>query len=188
MADKDEPVTAVDGAQQSPLLRKRDIIPPLCGATLLLLIDGYLLVPGIGLLLASLMILASLFALLGKLYRGRGGKLKAGFKLFAYAVCLAGIYSLNAVHRADAKRNANPIIAAVGQYQRDHGRHPEKVDDLVPRYLAEIPRASWRLNAGRYHLDVNPETGVLELWWPAHLRVAMTYDFRDGTWRDVTWD
>ncbi len=183
-----EAMTDATGPEQSPVLRKRDVIPPLLGAALLLLTDGYLLLPGIGLLLASLMVLASLFALLGKQFRGRGGRAKAGFKLAVYALCLAGIYLLHAVHRADAKINAMPIIAAADQYRLAEGHYPQNLDQLVPGYLPSLPRATWRLNPGRYHLDVDQKTGEAELWWPAHLRIALTYNFRNGTWRDVTWD
>lgn len=181
-------MTEATDPAQSPVLRKRDVIPPLIGASLLLLIDGYLLLPGIGLMLASLMMLASLFALLGKQLRGRGGRTKAAFKLAVYALCLGGIYLLHAVHRADARINAVPVIAAADQYRLAEGRYPDNVDELVPAYLPALPRATWRLNPGRYHIDVDRESGEAQLWWPAHLRVALTYNFRNGTWDDVVWD
>ncbi len=175
-------------ADESPILRKRDVIPPLCGSVLLLVLDGYLLLPGLGLLLSSLMILASLFALFGKMARGRGGKMKAGFKVIVYSFCLIGIYMLHAVHRADAKLNAIPIIQAADRYRLEAGHYPDNVEKLVPDYLPEVPRAAWRLNAGRYHFDIDRDSGEAELWWPAHLRVALTYNFRNGTWREVVWD
>ncbi|MEA3399865.1 MAG: hypothetical protein U9R79_01335 [Armatimonadota bacterium] len=40
---------------------------------------------------------------------------------------------------AAATRAAQPIIAALAQYHRDHERYPEELEALVPQHLGAIP-------------------------------------------------
>jgi hypothetical protein len=37
-------------------------------------------------------------------------------------------------------RDAAPIIAAIRKHEKDHGKPPEKLQELVPRYLSAVPR------------------------------------------------
>jgi hypothetical protein len=39
-------------------------------------------------------------------------------------------------------RDAAPIIAAIRKYEKDHGRPPEKLQELVPLYLPALPPTS----------------------------------------------
>lgn len=174
--------------RNSPILRKRDVFPPLIGASLLLLLDAYLFLPGLGLLLALLMILVSVSALLVKLLRRRGGKAKAFLKMVTYCTCVAGIFYAHTHHKDNARRNAAPVIAATEQYHQDHGNWPAQLTLLVPDYLPALPRATWRLNPGRYILRVNEETNQAVLWWPAHMRVMLVYDFQARNWVQEVWD
>jgi len=52
-------------------------------------------------------------------------------------------------------RNGNRIIAALEQYRDEHGCYPDKLNDLSPEYLAEIPSATWGLGEWKYEADVN---------------------------------
>lgn len=45
-------------------------------------------------------------------------------------------------------RQGLPIAQAISDYQRDHGLFPEKVADLVPRYLQKSPSKEWRMELG----------------------------------------
>ncbi len=172
----------------SPILRKRDVIPPLCGAGALLVLDGYLLLPGLGMLLATLMILVNTLTMLVKLLRRRGGKVKVLLKISAYGLCLGGILLAHAMHRADARENAAPLIAAIEHYHLKNGTYPQTTKELVPDYLAELPRPTWRYNPGNYLLNINPEERIAVIWWPAHVRVMLTYDLITGEWRNEVLD
>lgn len=45
-----------------------------------------------------------------------------------------------------ARRRAEALIAACRQYQTRHGRLPERLDDLVPAFIASVPLAKYTLN------------------------------------------
>jgi len=38
------------------------------------------------------------------------------------------------------QERAQPILQAIGAYEKDHGQWPESLDLLTPTYLAEIPK------------------------------------------------
>lgn len=42
--------------------------------------------------------------------------------------------------RAEASRDATLVVLAVERYHREHGRRPERLEELVPAYLNEVPR------------------------------------------------
>lgn len=49
-----------------------------------------------------------------------------------------------------AQRRADALIAACESYQKDNQRYPERLEDLVPRFIAEIPRAKLTLGRSDY--------------------------------------
>jgi hypothetical protein len=57
--------------------------------------------------------------------------------------------------------NAQRIINACEEYQADNGRFPKKLDDLVPKYLAEVPPAKY-CGTGTFMYYRNM------LWWNRH--------------------
>lgn len=179
---------SADTNKNKPSLRKRDLLLTLLGAVLLFLLDAWMLFPGLGLLLAVLMILFNLLALLIRLVRRRHGLDRALYKMIAYGACIVGIYYSYSVHKQNAMENAVPVIHAVQRYHSAHGAYPETVRALVPAYLSEIPTPTWRLNPGTYHLLVLEEGRRAELWWPTHVRVTLNYEFDSGQWRTKVWD
>jgi len=44
------------------------------------------------------------------------------------------------IDRAALKTRSAPLVAALTQYTSDHGQPPERLDQLVPKYLAAIPQ------------------------------------------------
>jgi hypothetical protein len=69
---------------------------------------------------------------------------KAGITL------VAGIAALGAIRHGNevAAERAERIVAAVQNYRLQRGRYPERLDQLVPTYLAEIPPAKDLLLGG----------------------------------------
>ena len=51
-----------------------------------------------------------------------------------------------------ASERAATLIAAVEQFYAKHGRYPERLDEIVPGFIAEIPRAKLR-EAIRSHAE-----------------------------------
>jgi len=85
-------------------------------------------------------------------------------------------------------QRAEPLIAALDQYHNEEGEYPDSLQDLVPKYLSEIPQAGlarcpefhywkpkkpvgdWK-DVG-YELDV--DLGIRDIYfrrmfyWPSH--------------------
>ena len=81
-----------------------------------------------------------------------------------------------------AKRS-KPLISAIEQYKRDNGEYPNKLEDLVPKYLSRVPntkipaypeyyyrKASLESCFNKYQLLVPCSTGALNwdvfFYWP----------------------
>ncbi len=44
----------------------------------------------------------------------------------------------------EGEPKALPIINALGNYKKEHGYYPAKLESLVPQYLNEIPTPDWK--------------------------------------------
>jgi hypothetical protein len=83
------------------------------------------------------------------------------------------------------KDAAETIAAAVRAYQRDNGRYPARLEDLVPRYLAEIPQAGeWS------PMFYAAEPGGAQCWiaYGVHRDDFQEYDCLQHTWQLVDYD
>ena len=49
------------------------------------------------------------------------------------------------------------VEVALHAYQLDHGRFPEKLDDLIPAYLTELPNDPCSLKPAHFHYTSTPE-------------------------------
>lgn len=71
--------------------------------------------------------------------------------------CLVVLWIVACTSTADRIRNdqtqASDILLALENYQRDHGRFPNELDDLAPTYLEEVPKTTGRQDFA-YTLDV----------------------------------
>jgi hypothetical protein len=74
----------------------------------------------------------------------------------------------------ETKRRGNIVIQALVEYHADHSNFPNQIDELVPKYLDEIPRPDWGLRAWTYEptgtgfilgVNENEHTGDGESLW-----------------------
>lgn len=71
--------------------------------------------------------------------RGRDKWAKAVFTVsYSAVLILTGNVNLNSITRAHEK-NFQPLIAALKAYKTSKGRYPDRVEDLVPGYIAHLP-------------------------------------------------
>ena len=77
-----------------------------------------------------------------------------------------------------AEARSQTVIAACRQFERDHGRLPIELEELVPGYLPRLPRADWTLLGDfRYAADEGVALGYFHPWpW---MRI---YTFDDDKW------
>lgn len=72
---------------------------------------------------------------------------KAGLYL---AMALAIFFTIRA-DLGQARANGETIIAALKSYHAQNGNYPDKLEQLVPAYLAAIPKARFSLTMNTFH-------------------------------------
>ena len=90
----------------------------------------------------------------------------------------SGIYGANADMVRDS---ADDIIAALDRHRATHGRYPERLSDLVPAQLPEVPSAAPLLVVDRWFRYRRFAPGF-ELSYVSGFLVDRVYDSRTGAW------
>lgn len=153
--------------------------PSVIGALLLVVVDGFLLLPGIGAILALLIVTGCWVTAVVRLFYRPAGVLPAFLKGLIYLAAILAIGGTMHFHKIIADHNGAKIVTAIEAYHRAHGTHPENLEELVPEYLEAIPRPSWRLMAGKFHYLNNEKVTTLT-WYTLPPTVSETHDFRTG--------
>jgi hypothetical protein len=145
---------------------------------LVLAFDGLYLTPG-GLTVLFLGLPMLVQAVLGgsaavqRRWSAGGSRLAAAGVWMLALVGLVGFSRFNL--RLSASRSAD-VIAACRRYEADHGRMPETLGELVPAYVARVPRADWTaLGDFRYTAGDTPMLSYYAPW-----PVEVVYSFRTG--------
>lgn len=98
-----------------------------------------------------------------------------------YLAAVAVVFSLIPINKHIAKERAERIIAAVEDYKATNGKYPDRLDQLAPQFIAEIPAkaritftdSGFRYLAGESHT-------LMYVAVPPFGRV--TYDFETKSW------
>ncbi|WP_417378762.1 hypothetical protein [Gimesia sp.] len=118
---------------------------------------------GIALLLAVLAIPASLIGLFFKQYR-RDALLILILSLIYIPGCIYSIQlgqQVRMVRMADFADRSRFLVEAIEDYTRDHTRHPETLEQLVPDYLTAVP-GTGMMAYPEYEYYVSADYQ----WWP----------------------
>ena len=106
----------------------------------------------------------------------RGKKLHVAFALLACALGVAlpvGVRKLTVKIRHEAfvgvANRGAPLVEAIRRYEKENGEQPSKLDDLVPRYLQDIPGTGlrgypefvyWQARQGEWLLEMRCRSGL----------------------------
>jgi hypothetical protein len=82
-----------------------------------------------------------------------------------------------------ARGNAKRIVQACERYREDNGAYPEKLGNLVPRYLNSIPVAKYCLGANDFWYSNFEQTTTL-MWMNAPPYGREYYNFQQRDWGD----
>ncbi len=91
----------------------------------------------------------------------------------------------NAIQFKVGEANARQLIAACEKYHAANGRFPEKLDELVPRYIKSIPVAKYCLGPSSRFYYYNLSTPTL--YWqviPPYYRKIYNFDTQSWTYLD----
>jgi hypothetical protein len=124
----------------NPVSFLRTIRGSLVGVLLLLLFDGVMF----GSFTFSALVCPFWFfaSLVKSLSRLPGWKI-AIVRATIPVVTLMLLFSNARLQSSIASANARQVIAAIEQFHGANGRYPDKLNDLVPRYLASVPPAKY---------------------------------------------
>lgn len=67
-----------------------------------------------------------------------------------YLAAVAVVWAFNLANQSIARSRAQDLVDAVTAYQAKHKRYPRSLQELVPEYLAEVPRAKYTLAFGEF--------------------------------------
>jgi hypothetical protein len=131
-------------------VKKTKILKNLLIALSLFLIDAFFLNQGIIALVALLLVLPVL-AIRAILKWKDKVLLKRRFVTIAiYSVMVFLIMASNNINNKIAFNRATTIISACDQYKIRQGVYPEKLNDLIPKYLDNIPSAKYTFSYNQF--------------------------------------
>lgn len=85
----------------------------------------------------------------------------------------------------ESREDAERIAAAVEAFNRDHAHYPARLEELVPKYLAEVPQAGeWST------IIYAAEPGGAQCWiaYSVHRDDFQEYDCATHAWQLVDYD
>ena len=85
------------------------------------------------------------------------------------------------VQRTIAMGNAECLIQACERYREDNGAYPERLGELLPRYLNSVPRAKYCCSRSEFWYFRAPRP--LLVWYEVPPFGRRVYNFETGNWR-----
>ncbi len=153
--------------------------PSIIGALFLVVLDGFLLLPGLGVIIALLILTGCWVTAVVRIFFRPSGVLPAFLKGLIYLAAILAIGGVMHLQQWIANQRGAQVVAAVEAFHRAHGDYPGELQELVPEYLGSIPRPALRILAGKYHYLHNEKVTALT-WYPLPPTISETYDFRAG--------
>lgn len=150
----------------------------------LILLDAFLLNQGAGALLTALWLIfitlpRSLFV--KRFAATRGARLR---NIALGLAAAASVLALNRVQNELARERAEKVVAAVEAFNAAEKRYPDKLEDLVPRYLPEIPVAKYTLpfHTFQYRVYSGRQSLIYTTMPPFGRRI---YSFKEKRWNNI---
>lgn len=109
--------------------------------TLILVNAGFSLVALLVFLGSAAALVVSIPLSLAKTTR-EGGKLMAVGAAVTLAIGVADLFAYRGIFDVGAKQvvaRGDAVVSAIRQFERDHGRHPRDLNEIVPSHLASLP-------------------------------------------------
>ena len=115
----------------------------------------------------------------------RAGLTRAGWGVAAARILIPVVTGLLAdanysVQRTIAMGNAARVIQACERYHEANGAYPERLAELVPRYLSSVPRAKYCCSQSEFWYSGAPRP--LLVWWEIPPFGRRVYNFERGDW------
>ncbi len=139
-------------------------------------------IPSFGFIISFFIILASLISSLIFLFKNKTYSklfaIKAGIYFIAL-ICIIGIFRFNAYI---GKKNSKIVIGAINTYYAEIGIYPERLNQLMPSYLENLPNCAYRIIDRKYRYIYSKEHHYL-IWAEAPPFGRRIYNFKTEEWR-----
>jgi hypothetical protein len=104
-------------------------------------------------------------ALMGIIDIARGRLRKGVTTIVVYALLDVAVFGTIRLNNELAGPRAEAVLAALDHYKSDHGRYPDRLDALVPRYLAKVPLAKVAIGFNELHYFLSEDGTEARLWY-----------------------
>lgn len=105
-----------------------------------------------------------------------------GLVVFGIGMATAWLFSIDA---QQARERAKDVIAALDRYKAAHGAFPQRLEELVPTYLPEVPRARLLPAASRFYYGRMPDGGATLMYVVLPPFGRSVYDFDTRKWHEL---
>ena len=107
------------------------------------------------------------------------------YRFGIYVMAVAMVFGLRVINAEIAKQRAGAVIAAVETYQERNGKFPDRLDQLVPGFVSEIPskaKITFMDTGFRYQATDGDHSLTYVSFPPFGRRV---YQFEKKEWSDL---
>jgi len=98
-----------------------------------------------------------------------------------YLSAVVFVFSLNHLNNQVAQSRADVLVSAVKNFYSENQRYPQSLNDLVPRYVEQIPSAKYTLTSNEFRY-VNSEQGVYLEYTEVPPFGRPYFSFNKGQW------
>lgn len=120
-------------------------------------------------------------ALCGGFKRGARSGRVLGWALVSIVAAWIVSAAIAMRQESDTKGVADSLVAAIEQYQANHGGPPSSLDALVPTYFGSVPITRLGLSGTSFHYHSRPNGFKLSYSLPYFM--SRTYDSADPQWK-----
>jgi len=156
-------------------------VRPILLGLLLILIDAFVLNQGV---LAGLVVLVQLVLGIPGIIRANSPDIKR-VRLVSLAIYIGAaliVFSSNLVNNRIAHHRAEVLISSIKAYVSAEHKYPEKLQDLVPRYIPSVPDAKFSLMFNKFYYSSKHPFLMYVSFSPF---ARPTYSFDKETWQVV---
>lgn len=101
--------------------------------------------------------------------------------LAIYLSAVALVFGLNALNNRLAQSRADFLITAVNLFHSENQVYPQSLEELVPRYIKEVPLAKYTLEFNQFRYT-RSETDTYLYYMDMPPFGRPTYSFQKGEW------
>ncbi|MFZ5832084.1 MAG: hypothetical protein ACOY3P_18525 [Planctomycetota bacterium] len=98
------------------------------------------------------------------------------------ALALGLLLANNQLQWRIAETNASRVVAACEAFHAANGSYPQNLDELVPTYLPEIPRAKYCLVFGEFRYYSFGSDSPILVWFAVPPYGRKIYNFEERRW------